>query len=397
MGSAAAARDVLVAAADRCEQEDRRSAALMLADAVIPCLRSGRPEDALELGRRAQRLAEGTDRGTRIRSSLMLGTALIFTGGFDAGRELVSTAADLAQSHPELSGELRAYLGRSLRLAGYHDRALAVLEELVATARAEGSLGLLPYALARLGDLELERGRWTTAAGVLNEAIRLARETGQGADEGLALGTLGWLEAAQGRDDDCREHSAAALDIAARLGTGSQLDRARPALGLLELGRGRPRSATPHLEEVVRQQREQGWSDAAVTPHVSSDLIEAYALEGRFAAATELLSVFEADARRTGRSSALAAFARCRALLEHGDEAERWFASSLAYSEAEVGTFERARTQLRFAERLREIGKSEQAREQSAAALTAFERLGARLWAELARGELRHLGVSVPA
>ena len=66
----------------------------------------------------------------------MLGTALIFTGGFEAGRELVSTAADLAQSHPDLSGELRAYLGRSLRLAGYHDRALAVLEELVATARA---------------------------------------------------------------------------------------------------------------------------------------------------------------------------------------------------------------------------------------------------------------------
>ena len=206
MGSAAAARDVLVAAADRCEQEDPRSAALMLADAVIPCLRSGRPEEALELGHRAQRLAEGADRGTRIRSSLMLGTALIFTGGFEAGRELVSAAADLAQSHPDLSGELRAYLGRSLRLAGYHDRALAVLEELVATARAEGSLGLLPYALARLADLELERGRWTTAAGVLDEAIRLARETGQGADEGLALGTLGWLEAAQGRDDDCRAH-----------------------------------------------------------------------------------------------------------------------------------------------------------------------------------------------
>ena len=36
MGSAAAAREVLVAAADRCEQEDPGSAALILADAVIP-------------------------------------------------------------------------------------------------------------------------------------------------------------------------------------------------------------------------------------------------------------------------------------------------------------------------------------------------------------------------
>ena len=53
MGSAATARDVLVAAADRCELADPRSAALMLADAVIPCLRSGRPDEALGLGRRA--------------------------------------------------------------------------------------------------------------------------------------------------------------------------------------------------------------------------------------------------------------------------------------------------------------------------------------------------------
>ena len=73
----------------------------------------------------------------------MLGTALIFTGGFEAGRELVAAAADLAESLPEVSGESRTYLGRSLRLAGYHDRALVVLEEEVVRARSEGSLGLL--------------------------------------------------------------------------------------------------------------------------------------------------------------------------------------------------------------------------------------------------------------
>ena len=235
MGSAATARDVLVAAADRCELADPRSAALMLADAVIPCLRSGRPDEALGLGRRALALTEHTDGEPQVRSRLMLGTALIFTGGFEAGRELVAAAADLAESLPEVSGESRTYLGRSLRLAGYHDRALVVLEEEVVRARSEGSLGLLSYALTRLADLELECGRWTTAANELDQAIRLARETGQSADEGLALGTLGWLDAAQGRDDDCRSHVAAALGIASRLGTGSQLDRAGLALGLLEL------------------------------------------------------------------------------------------------------------------------------------------------------------------
>ena len=141
MGSAAAAREALVAAADRCEQQDPGSAALMLADAVIPCLRSGRPEEALELARRAQRLAEGTGSSPQIRSSLMLGTALIFTGGFEPGRELVRTAADLADDLPELSGELLTYLGRSLRLAGFHDRALVVIQELVAKSARRGFVG----------------------------------------------------------------------------------------------------------------------------------------------------------------------------------------------------------------------------------------------------------------
>jgi len=391
MGSAAIARDVLVAAADRCELQDPRSAALMLADAVIPCLRSGRPEEALTLGRRALDLAEHTDVEPRIRSRLMLGTALIFTGRFEAGRDLVSAAADLAESFADVTGELQTYLGRSLRLAGYHDRAAVVLEEQVIRARSEGSLGLLSYALTRLADLELECGRWTTAASELDEAIRLARETGQSADEGLALGTLGWLNAAQGRDDDCRSNVAAALGIAERLGTGSQLDRAGLALGLLELGNERPRAAIRHLERVVRQQHEQGWSDAAVTPHVSPDLIEAYALDGRHGKASELLMAFEADAKRAGRISALAAIARCRGLLDQGDEAERWFACSLEHAPTDVSTFERARTQLSYAERLNKHGKLEHAQKQSAAALSAFEHLGARPWADRARSEIDHL------
>ena len=397
MGSAAAAREILVAAADRCEAEDARRAALLLADAVIPALRSGQPVDALALARRAQSLADEADPGTRIRSRLMLGTTLIFTGDFAAGRELVSAAADLAESVRDLTDELQAYLGRSLRLAGYLDRALVVLGELASTTRAEGSLGLLPYVLARLGDLELERGRWAGAGSLLDESIRIARETGQGSDEGLALGALGWLEAAQGRDDDCRAHVAAALEIAERLGTGSQLDRAGPALGLLELGRGRPRTAIAHLETVVHQQREQGWSDAAVSPHAYSDLIEAYILDGRSTAAAELLEAFAADAERAGRPSALAVSARCRGMLKHGDEAARCFEAALAHPELEVSSFERARTRLRFGECLNEIGKPEQAREQWAAALAGFERLGARPWAEQARSAMLRVRSEAPA
>src|SRR6185436_2655738 len=127
--------------------------------------------------------------------------------------------------------------------------------------------------------------------------------------------------------------------------------------GLLELGRRRPQEAVPHLEAVVRQQREQGWCDAAVTPHVSTDLVEAYVMDGRPAAASDLLDAFESDARRAGRPSALAAAARCRGLHERADQVEHWFGVALAFGRHEVSAFERARTQLLFAERLRELGR----------------------------------------
>ena len=54
--------------------------------------------------------------------------------------------------------------------------------------------------------------------------------------------------------------------------------------------------------------------------------------------------------------------------------------------------FERARTQLALGERLRRAKQRAEAREPLTAALDAFERLGARPWAERARTELRATG-----
>ena len=170
------------------------------------------------LARRAFTLAERTEGLPRVRAALMLGTALIFTGEFEQGQRLVHESAHAAvpPGIPDL--ESRAYLGRSLRLAGYNEQARAVFAELIRDARAEAALGSLPYALARSADVELECGDWDAAQKLLREAIELARETGQGADEGLALGTLAWLDAAQGLEDDCRAHAVAAAELAESLG-----------------------------------------------------------------------------------------------------------------------------------------------------------------------------------
>ena len=187
--------------------------------------------------------------------------------------------------------------------------------KLIANARSHGAFGLLPYALVRLADVELDTGHWPAAHAALAEAASLARETGQGADQGLASGALAWLDAAQGRAVDCRRHAGEAIALAMRLGAGSRLDRAVPALGLLALGCGELDAAIEHLAEVRKTQLEQGWCDAAVLPHRARDLIEALVRAGRAADAERELSIFEQESRQTERPSALAALACCRGLL----------------------------------------------------------------------------------
>jgi DNA-binding CsgD family transcriptional regulator len=255
---------------------------------------------------------------------------------------------------------------------------------------------MLPYALVRLAGVELDTGRWRVAAAALTEARQLAQETGNSADHGLALGALAWLEAAQGHAGACRAHVEEALELAGRLGGGSRLDRAAAALGLLELGCGRPERAIAPLEEVGRLQQENGWSDAALTPHRLPDLIEAYALAGRTGEAEAAVAAFSLDAVRTRRPSALALATRCRALLAPDPEVDARFDDALGTSPQITGPFERARTQLLYGWRLAKAGRSVEATDPLSASLRTFEQLGAEPWAERAREAILAAGGAPP-
>jgi tetratricopeptide (TPR) repeat protein len=324
---------------------------------VIPALRAGSPARACEIGQRALEVAEGGP--IEAAAALMLGTALTFNGDPRKGRALLLRAIELReQLHAE--PQLSAYLGAGLRLAGEHDRARDVLAQLIANARSHGAFGLLPYALVRLADVELDTGHWPAAHAALAEAASLARETGQSADLGLAAGALAWLEAAQGRAVDCRRHAGEASP-SLRLGAGSRLDRAVPALGLLALGCGELDTAIQHLLEVRKTQLEQGWCDAAVLPHRARDLIEALVRAGRAADAEREVLIFEQECRQTERPSALAALASCRGLLASPDVVDKLFRDSLAYGSDVVGPFEHARTLLAYGRRLREVGRAAEA------------------------------------
>ena len=392
-GSASRARDLLLDGAARCEASDRPAAARLLAAAVIPALRAGSPARACEIGQRALELAEGGP--IEAAAALMLGTALTFNGDPRNGRALLLRAIELREQL-RAEPQLRAYLGAGLRLAGEHDLARDVLAQLIASARSLGAFGLLPYALVRLADVEIDTGHWPAAHAALTEAASLARETGQGADQGLASGALAWLDAAQGRAVDCRRHAGEAIALAVRLGAGSRLDRAVPALGLLALGCGELDAAIEHLAEVRKTQLEQGWCDAAVPPHRTRDLIEAYVRAGRVAEAEREVSIFEQETRQTERPSALAALACCRGLLASPEMVDKHFREALAHGSEGVGPFEHARTLLGYGRRLREVGRAAEAVEHLECAFMGFAQLGAEPWLVQARGELEACGAIPP-
>jgi GMP synthase-like glutamine amidotransferase/DNA-binding CsgD family transcriptional regulator len=387
-GAASQACAWLVAAAARSERDDPAKAAAILADAVLPALRAGSPAEAVRLARRAAVLAErGGDDASP--ATLMLGTALVFAGEYEQGVALLE-AVDRAGGPPD------PRLGGALAAAGLHARAREVLGDVVSEAREAGAVDMLPYALVRLAGVALDTGRWRAASVDLAEAASLAEETGSGADRGLALGTLAWLDAAQGRTEACCAHVREALELADRLGAGSRLDRAAAAVGLLELGRNRPAAAIGPLEDVLRVQLESGWTDAALAPHHTPELVEAYARAGRAAEARAAGERFRAEAERTRRPSALALAARCDALVAGNADLDARFAACLEATAAAAGPFEHARTMLLYGSRLAAADRVPEALPHLVAAVRAFDALGAVPWAARARAAIASAGGVAP-
>jgi DNA-binding CsgD family transcriptional regulator len=135
------------------------------------------------------------------------------------------------------------------------------------------------------------------------------------------------------------------------------------------------------------------------TPPVWADAIETLVGLGELERARASLDPYELHAERLGSPQARVGAARCRGLLlaAEGDlsAAESAFERSLA----DAGGFplERARTLLCLGVVRRRARQKRAAREALESALVIFEELGAPLWAEKARAELRRISGRAPA
>jgi DNA-binding CsgD family transcriptional regulator len=154
---------------------------------------------------------------------------------------------------------------------------------------------------------------------------------------------------------------------------------------LLELELGRTEEAFLRAREIS--------TTPAVLSMAGLDRIEAAVRAGEVATAHDWLAYYEAWAERAGAAWARAVALHGRALLaDDEEEAERLFEAALDAPAQAARPFDRARTELAFGEVLRRARRPRDARQHLRASLDGFEALGAELWAERARVELRASG-----
>ena len=251
--------------------------------------------------------------------------------------------------------------------------------------------------LFTLAELECRAGDWTAAAHHAREGLDLAALTGDVFYGGLVRYAHGLVQAHRGLLDAATADAEQVLAAAEGDGAVATGRFGAALLGFVALSAGdhdgAHRSLAPLLAALPARY------DPGLARFVP-DAVEALVRRGDPEGATAALGPFEEAAVALDRPWALAAAARCRALI-HAAAGEQDAAlaaadAALAAHERVAMPFERARTLL-VAGSVRRRARRREAGRTLGAALAEFEWLGAAAWAELARAEVRRVGTRTTA
>jgi DNA-binding CsgD family transcriptional regulator len=372
------------------EDFDREAAVAAAADGVNALVRARQPDRALDTAQRMRSFAPDDGGAADAEATIALGYALCFANRYDQAKPHLRRAVELFSASEAIPSPLQAgRLAAALGWLGRHEEAHAYLAETVCRARAAGAVGSLPHLLASSAWQALHASRWNEAYADASESVELAEEVDQPVTAAQAFGVLTWVSALRGDEARCRAHGEETHQRAAAFGFRLYQLLTSLCLGLLELGTGRLDDAIGRIEEVARYVDERGLYIPGIAPQL--ELAEAYVRSSRASDAAAMLLSF--DRSQLATVPLFSAHAeRCRGLLADGDGFESHFLLALDLHAQAENPFALARTRLCYGERLRRAGRRVDAREQLRAALETFDRVGARPWAERARGELRTTG-----
>ena len=386
-GDLEGAHRALTAQAERLVEIDRRRAATMLL--LASKLRIYRLEAQVtvdEVERALALLPEGEQELVHLAALSMSRTVAGRSGARESALAAMAAARKAPHGHAHTLG-----IAWPLVWIEEYELAREVTDRAIVLQREAGFLLYLPQSLLARAELDFRTGSWEAAIAEATEALTLFEETGQPAEAASASAVLARMEAARGFADECRALVQRALASDVEFGLRSAAAQALAAVGLLELGLRRPHAAIAPLETAERISKLGDVGEPWLLMS-APDLVEALAHVGHQTRALDVLRDFRAQAEALGRVSGIAAALRCAGVL---DDAGGWgdaFEEALALHDQVPTPFERARTELCYAERLRRARKRAEARSRLRAALEVFDQLGARPWSDRARAELRASG-----
>lgn len=241
-------------------------------------------------------------------------------------------------------------------------------------------------------------GLMATWRGDLAEAIRLSDEA---MERALQLGDLPVMVALtvrampaayEGRVDDARNDIRAALETGERCGANILAGCQLTTLGFLEVSLGDYREALNTLTPLLRGLDAAPKATEIFSAAFIADAVEALIASDRAGDAEPLLDRLERNGARLDRPWMLAIGARTRAMMlaARGDVDEACATAERAMTEHGrlPMPFERARTQLVLGQLQRRQRRRDVAVVTLTEALSCFEAMGTRLWAERAAAEL---------
>ena len=313
------------------------------------------------------------------------------------GRATAPAVADRALVLQSSGAQLRVLDQPLVAVAEYwtwvdeQARARGALIELMNRAEELGDENARPFLSFLLGQAECALGDFEAALTLSRAAQDAAEQSGQPlfgalglALECMVLANLGRIEEATRAADRLREvgseHLVRLIQFA--------------GLGHLDYSRGRPAEAVEDLEPCVSFARREQIVEPEATRFVV-DHVEALIELGRSEDALELLDWYEGNARRLARASALANCLRCRGMLAaqagEVDAALASYAKALEWHGEVELPLDRGRTLLALGAAQRRAKRRREARATLEEALAVFERIGAALWADRARAELKRI------
>jgi DNA-binding CsgD family transcriptional regulator/tetratricopeptide (TPR) repeat protein len=262
--------------------------------------------------------------------------------------------------------------------------ALAVRQ--IQVARNLGALTMLPLALGTRSGVHLFAGELPAAASLIEESDALAMATHGRINQYVPLP----LAAFRGQEDEVKRLVRSSTKDFVDTGEGMGLTMAQWASAVLSNGLARYEDALDAATQAAEYPHELWFSN-----WVAVELIEAASRTGEIERAADALRRLSSTARAGASDWGLGVEARSRALLSHGESAERLYAEAIERLGRTPLRLDLARARLLYGEWLRRERRRSDAREQLRTAFEMFTAMGVEAFAGRAERELLATGERV--